>query len=98
MLPRGATLVKLDNFPVPVNAPFDHKSSPPGQPPPHAKPPLGDLVTSLFLLTRANQVFSSFLFLVLYPVRSSCVPHPPFCNSPIGDCLPREVLNKVRMA
>ena len=64
---------------------------------------LGFILTSLFLLTpyevdcvaSAKQIFSVFLFLVLYLLSYKIIlPSALFCSSPSGDCLLHEVLNK----
>lgn len=65
---------------------------------------LGSILTSWFLLTPnkvdyvipANQVFSTFLFLVLYSLSyKSFLPSIPLYSSPNGDCSRHEVLRFV---
>ena len=91
------------NFHVPVNALLDQKWRLLSQPTPNTKASLGFILTSLFLLTpyevdcvtSANQIFSGFLFLVLYLLSYKIIlPSALFCNSLSGDCLLHEVLNK----
>ena len=93
----------LDNFHVPVNALRHLKCRISRQPTPNAKPNLGSILISLLLLTpnkvdsvtSANQIFSIFLFLVLYFLSyKNILPSTLFCSSPSGDCLLHEVLNK----
>ena len=92
------------NFHVPVNALLDQKHSVFSQPIPKAKPVLGSILTSFFLLTPrntdyvapANQRFSIFLFLVLYFLSyKSFLPSTPFCTSLNGGRPLHEVLNQV---
>lgn len=70
---------------------------------PDAKPALG-WVSSLFFLTPnradyvvpANQMFSNFLFLVLYSLSyETFLPSASFCSSSNVDCPFHEALNKV---
>lgn len=66
---------------------------------PNTKPTLGVLTPGMIdSVTSANQVFSNFLFLVLYSLSyKSFLPSAPCCSSPSRDCLLQfhELLNKV---
>ena len=80
----------LDNFHVPVNAPFDQKCSISSQPPPNAQPSSEHYAYFLLPLTTnkvdhvapVNQISSIFLFSVLYSLScESYLPSAPFCSS-----------------
>ena len=97
----------LDNFHVPVNAPFDQKCSISSQPPPNAQPSSEHYTYVLLPLTTnkvghvapVNQISSFFfsLFYILYPVKAICLqPHFAVLWTLVnGDWLPREALNDI---
>ena len=68
----------LETFHVPVNVPPDQKAVyPVSQSPPSRQPCSGSLtLDKIDCVALANQIFSDFLFLVLYalPVKASCFP------------------------
>ena len=92
----------LGNFSAPENVPLHQKCSVFSQPIPrlHAH---GGLYAYFLLIPNnvdymapANQIFFTFLFLVLYSLSfKSFLPSTPFCSSLKGDCSLLEVLNKI---
>lgn len=92
----------LDNFMSLQMLPLTGSTIYPVSKPPNANPVLGSILISLLLLTPnkvdyvENQVFSIFLFFVLYSLfHKSFLPFTPLYSSTKGDCLLNEVLNKV---
>ena len=87
----------LDNFFVPVNAPFDRKCSLSNQTISERQANSGlSHPNQIDYVAPANQIFSIFLLLVLYSLSyKSFLPSIPFCSSLKGDCPLHEVRNKV---
>ena len=87
----------LDNFQVPENAPFDLNLRIYSQPIPIDKSTLGFLTPNkIDCVAPLNQIFSTFLFFVLYSLSyKSVLLSASFCSSSKEDFPFLEVLDKV---
>ena len=89
--PARDTLSAKKSSNIPINDPLDQKCSIHSQPIAKANSE-SSKPNKVHLEILANQIFSIFLFLVLYP-KNSFLPFALFCSYPQRSCLLHEVLN-----
>ena len=89
--PARDTLSAKKSSNIPINDPLDQKCSIHSQPIAKANSE-SSKPNKVHLEILANQIFSIFLFLVLYP-KNNFLPFALFCSYPQRSCLLHEVLN-----